>query len=90
MVKFENDSMVQPLDTEWFGFYKPGQSVETETLQESALYKEVSFKNKPLISSALVATDYYDKLYFSLFLKPCIIYKGFVNIFRLVNRHYRI
>lgn len=41
MVKFENDSMVQPVDSEWFGFYKPGQSVEVESLQESALYTEV-------------------------------------------------
>ncbi|XP_074028624.1 palmitoyl-protein thioesterase 1 [Leptinotarsa decemlineata] len=38
MVKFENDSMIVPLETEWFGFYKPGQSVETESLQESDLY----------------------------------------------------
>jgi len=41
MIKFENDTVVQPVETEWFGFYKPGQSVELETLQESALYIEV-------------------------------------------------
>lgn len=40
MIKFENDTVVQPVETEWFGFYKPGQSVELETLQESALYIE--------------------------------------------------
>ncbi|KAK6474357.1 palmitoyl-protein thioesterase 1 [Huso huso] len=40
MVKFLRDSMVEPIDSEWFGFYKPGQAKETETLQESALYKE--------------------------------------------------
>lgn len=45
MVKFENDSMVQPVESEWFGFYKPGQSVEVESLQESALYKEVKTCN---------------------------------------------
>lgn len=41
LVKFANDSMVQPVESEWFGFYKPGQSVEVESLQESALFKEV-------------------------------------------------
>ncbi|KAM3934194.1 palmitoyl-protein thioesterase 1 [Leptodactylus fuscus] len=40
MVKFLNDSMVDPVDSEWFGFYKPGQSKETMTLQESSLYTE--------------------------------------------------
>nr|XP_023021953.1 palmitoyl-protein thioesterase 1-like [Leptinotarsa decemlineata] len=38
MVKFENDSMVVPVESEWFGFYKPGQSVETESLQESDIF----------------------------------------------------
>lgn len=42
LVRFNNDSIVQPVDTEWFGFYKPGQAVDTETLQESALYTEVN------------------------------------------------
>lgn len=42
MVKFEKDTMVQPIETEWFGFYKPGQSKEIESLQESALYIDVS------------------------------------------------
>ncbi|KAK0168978.1 hypothetical protein PV327_002734 [Microctonus hyperodae] len=40
LVLFENDTMVQPRESEWFGFYKPGQSVELETLQQSQLYKE--------------------------------------------------
>ncbi|KAJ8664775.1 hypothetical protein QAD02_006437 [Eretmocerus hayati] len=40
MVKFEKDSMVEPRISEWFGFYKPGQAVEIETLHESNLYKE--------------------------------------------------
>ncbi|CAH1993195.1 unnamed protein product [Acanthoscelides obtectus] len=38
MIKFDNDTMVQPVESEWFGFYKPGQSVDIETLQESSLY----------------------------------------------------
>ncbi|XP_061110760.1 palmitoyl-protein thioesterase 1-like isoform X2 [Conger conger] len=40
MVKFLRDSIVDPVDSEWFGFLKPGQAKETETLQESTLYKE--------------------------------------------------
>ncbi|XP_015517839.2 palmitoyl-protein thioesterase 1 [Neodiprion lecontei] len=40
LVMFENDTMVQPRQSEWFGFYKPGQSVQLETLQESAIYTE--------------------------------------------------
>ncbi|XP_036371521.1 palmitoyl-protein thioesterase 1 [Megalops cyprinoides] len=40
MVKFLKDTIVDPVETEWFGFLKPGQAKETETLQESALYKE--------------------------------------------------
>lgn len=38
MVKFINDTIVEPAETEWFGFYKPGQSSEVITLQESELY----------------------------------------------------
>ncbi|KAJ8966260.1 hypothetical protein NQ317_000534 [Molorchus minor] len=38
LVKFDSDTMVQPVETEWFGFYKPGQAVEIENLQESALF----------------------------------------------------
>ncbi|XP_042194300.1 palmitoyl-protein thioesterase 1 isoform X1 [Callorhinchus milii] len=40
MVKFLQDSMVDPVDSEWFGFYKVGQAKETYTLKESVLYKE--------------------------------------------------
>uniref|UniRef100_S4PZV0 Palmitoyl-protein thioesterase 1 n=3 Tax=Pararge aegeria TaxID=116150 RepID=S4PZV0_9NEOP len=39
MVKFENDSIVQPKETEWFGFYAPGQAEEILSLQQSELYK---------------------------------------------------
>jgi hypothetical protein len=42
MVKFINDTIVEPAETEWFGFYKPGQSSEVITLQESELYVKVS------------------------------------------------
>ncbi|XP_045463585.1 palmitoyl-protein thioesterase 1 [Harmonia axyridis] len=40
MVKFLNDSIVQPVDTEWFGFYKPGQAIEVLDLKSSDIYKE--------------------------------------------------
>uniref|UniRef100_A0A3P9L484 Palmitoyl-protein thioesterase 1 n=1 Tax=Oryzias latipes TaxID=8090 RepID=A0A3P9L484_ORYLA len=40
MVKFLQDSVVDPVDTEWFGFLKTGQAKVTETLQESDLYKQ--------------------------------------------------
>ncbi|NXI58776.1 PPT1 thioesterase, partial [Chloroceryle aenea] len=41
MVKFLNDTMVDPPISEWFGFYKPGQAQETIPLQETSLYTEV-------------------------------------------------
>nr|BAE41238.1 unnamed protein product [Mus musculus] len=40
MVKFFNDSIVDPVDSEWFGFYRSGQAKETIPLQESTLYTE--------------------------------------------------
>ncbi|XP_050351607.1 palmitoyl-protein thioesterase 1 [Nymphalis io] len=40
MVKFDNDSIVQPRETEWFGFYAPGQAKKLITLQQSAIYKK--------------------------------------------------
>lgn len=40
MVKFDGDSIVQPRETEWFGFYAPGQAKKLLTLQQSAIYKQ--------------------------------------------------
>jgi len=40
MVKFLRDSMVQPRESEWFGFYKDENIHEIETLQQSRLYQE--------------------------------------------------
>lgn len=40
LVKFLNDTVVEPVESEWFGFYKSGQAIETETLEESKLYTE--------------------------------------------------
>jgi len=33
--------MVEPVETEWFGFYKPGQAKEVQKLQQSELYQKV-------------------------------------------------
>uniref|UniRef100_A0A8B9NNG0 Palmitoyl-protein thioesterase 1 n=1 Tax=Accipiter nisus TaxID=211598 RepID=A0A8B9NNG0_9AVES len=41
MVKFLNDTMVDPPISEWFGFYKSGQAKETIPLKETSLYTEV-------------------------------------------------
>lgn len=40
LLKFNNDTIVQPRETEWFGFYAPGQSKKLITLQDSRLYNE--------------------------------------------------
>jgi len=40
MVQFLNDTMVQPKESEWFGFYAPGQDKEVLTLQETPLYQQ--------------------------------------------------
>lgn len=38
MVKFTKDQIVQPKESQWFGYYKAGQDKETETLEESELF----------------------------------------------------
>ncbi|XP_053679762.1 palmitoyl-protein thioesterase 1 isoform X1 [Anopheles nili] len=38
MVRFNKDSIVQPLDSQWFGYYKPGQDKETQGLRDSEIY----------------------------------------------------
>lgn len=40
MVRFNNDSMVHPTDSQWFGFYKSGSIRSTVSLQESNIYKQ--------------------------------------------------
>ncbi|XP_031234391.1 palmitoyl-protein thioesterase 1 isoform X1 [Mastomys coucha] len=40
MVKFFNDSIVDPVDSEWFGFYRSGQAEKTIPLQQTTLYTE--------------------------------------------------
>jgi len=40
MVKFLRDTMVDPKETEWFGYYLPHQAKVTQPLQDSDLYKK--------------------------------------------------
>ncbi|XP_074073731.1 palmitoyl-protein thioesterase 1 [Macrotis lagotis] len=40
LVKFLNDTVVDPVDSEWFGFYRSGQAKETIPLQNTSLYIE--------------------------------------------------
>uniref|UniRef100_A0A8D0DFN9 Palmitoyl-protein thioesterase 1 n=1 Tax=Salvator merianae TaxID=96440 RepID=A0A8D0DFN9_SALMN len=40
MVKFLNDTMVDPPVSEWFGYYRSGQAKETIPLKETPLYTE--------------------------------------------------
>lgn len=42
MTLFTEDTMVQPIESEWFGFYADGQDVNTVPLQSTDLYTEVS------------------------------------------------
>lgn len=38
MVKFTKDKIVQPIESQWFGYYKPGQDRETQKLEESEIF----------------------------------------------------
>jgi len=40
LVQFMNDTIVQPKESQWFGFYKPGQDKELQTMEETTLYTE--------------------------------------------------
>jgi len=40
MVRFNNDTMVQPIASEWFGWYLPGTDNVTIPLEETTLYTE--------------------------------------------------
>ena len=41
MVKFTEDEMVVPIESSWFGYYKPGQDKEIVLLQNSSIYLQV-------------------------------------------------
>jgi len=40
MVRFTEDTMVEPIASEWFGYYAPGQSSVTVDLRDTDLYKQ--------------------------------------------------
>ncbi|KOC58883.1 Palmitoyl-protein thioesterase 1, partial [Habropoda laboriosa] len=40
LVKFDKDTMVWPRESEWFGFYKPGQGTEVQIFEETDLYRK--------------------------------------------------
>lgn len=42
LVMFEDDRMVVPKESSWFGFYAPGQDINITKLEDSVLYNTVS------------------------------------------------
>ncbi|XP_063705214.1 palmitoyl-protein thioesterase 1 [Culicoides brevitarsis] len=40
LVKFLNDTIVVPRESEWFGFYRPGQDKEVVGMEETRVFKE--------------------------------------------------
>ena len=89
MVKFNNDTVVQPVETEWFGFYKENNLKETYTLQESVLYTEVclSYLNFLLISNYLNSSIYRIDWVYVQWTKPvnCIFMTWTVITFSSTN-----
>lgn len=67
MVKFNNDTMVQPLESEWFGFYAPGDPDTILTLQETDLYKndQLGLKNMDMNGKLVFLATNGDHLQFT-------------------------
>ncbi len=42
IVKFEFDQMIQPKESQWFGFYKPNNLSSIYTMEDSPLYANVN------------------------------------------------
>ena len=40
LVKFTRDEILDPIETQWFGFYHPGQVTTIQPFNETELYKE--------------------------------------------------
>jgi len=51
LVKFEFDTMVQPRESEWFGFYAEGQDKEVINVQNTTLYLEDTIGLKTLMDN---------------------------------------
>ena len=45
LVMFENDSMMIPKESAWFGFYSPGQNENITKMEDSVLYQVVFIIN---------------------------------------------
>uniref|UniRef100_U5ESW4 Palmitoyl-protein thioesterase 1 n=1 Tax=Corethrella appendiculata TaxID=1370023 RepID=U5ESW4_9DIPT len=45
MVKFLNDTIVQPKESSWFGFYKPGQDIELAPMIETRAFERTGLAN---------------------------------------------
>lgn len=60
MVMFEKDTMVIPKESEWFGFYTPGQAKEITELTSSRIYldPEVRIRFTFVIYLATYLTQY--------------------------------
>ncbi|XP_059618831.1 palmitoyl-protein thioesterase 1 [Phlebotomus argentipes] len=51
MVKFLNDTIVQPVESQWFGFYAPGSDKEILPLKQSRIYLQdrLGLRSMPLV-----------------------------------------
>ncbi|CAH1638600.1 unnamed protein product [Spodoptera littoralis] len=67
LVKFDNDTIVQPRETEWFGFYEPGQAKKIVPLNETRLYLEdrLGFKKMQKEGKLVLLSTEGDHLRFS-------------------------
>lgn len=45
LVKFANDTIVQPIDTEWFQFYVPNQDKKIQAFSESSAAVSIQLKS---------------------------------------------
>lgn len=66
LVKFDNDTIVQPRETEWFGFYEPGQAKKVVPLNMTRLYLEVCWLSL-FIFAAIEKIETYSIVSFLLF-----------------------
>jgi len=55
LIKFLKDGMVVPIESEWFGFYTPGQATIIQAYNETLLYSEDRIGLKQLVQQGKVA-----------------------------------
>lgn len=53
MVKFSKDEMVQPIDSEWFQFYTPGQDKDIQPFSDSNAAVRSLYDNNNIIANYL-------------------------------------